>query len=116
MRKIKRYLSFIVIGVVIIIVGALIYAKNQPRVILFYGDTCPHCQVVTDYINANNIRAKIKFEELEVFNNQSNAALLGSYAQRCGIDSSQGVGVPFFFDGQKCLVGDENIINYFKTK
>ena len=116
MRSIKKYFFAIIVGVIITIGGGLIYVKNQPRVILFYGDTCAHCKVVDEYISAGGLREKVKFEELEVFNNEKNAALLGKYAQGCGIDSSQGVGVPFFFDGQNCLVGDQKIIDYFKTK
>lgn len=84
--------------------------------ILFYGDTCPHCKTVEEYITANNIKAKLSFKELEVFNNQANAQLLASKAQKCGLDVSGGVGVPFFFDGHNCLVGDQPIIDYFKTK
>jgi glutaredoxin len=88
--------------------------QNQGQ-ILFYGDTCPHCKVVEDYIAANNVRAKIKFQELEVYENKDNAALLGKYAERCGIDTNQ-IGVPFFYNGQTCLIGQDEIINYFKQQ
>ena len=35
-------------------------------------------------------------------------------AAGCGLDTSQGLGVPFFFDGKNCLVGDQNIIDFFQ--
>jgi hypothetical protein len=116
MNNIKKYWPAVIIAIVVIFVGAIIIAKRQPTLILFYGDTCPHCQNVEEYIVANNIRAKLSFQELEVYNNQTNAQLLAAKAKRCGLDTSAGVGVPFFFDGQNCLVGDQPIIDYFKTK
>lgn len=116
MKNIKKYWPAIAIGVVLIFAGAIIRAKQAPRATLFYGDTCPHCQNVEDYLQANDVRAKLKFKELEVYNNQTNAQLLAKRAQQCGLDISQGVGVPFFFDGRACVSGDTDIINYFATK
>lgn len=86
----------------------------KPKMILFYGDTCPHCKNVENYIAANNIKAKFSFQELEVYNNKDNAQLLGEKATQCGLDTTNGVGVPFFFDGQKCILGDQEIINFFQ--
>ena len=84
--------------------------------IFFYGSDCPHCKNVEEYLDGSDVRTKLSFQELEVYNNQKNAQLLAKKAQKCRLDVSQGIGVPFFFDGQNCIVGDENIINFFKTK
>ncbi len=51
----------------------------------------------------------------EVFKNKDNAALLATKAQACNIATDQ-IGVPFLWDGTKCYVGDEDIINFFKQK
>ncbi len=122
MDKIKKYVrknalavGLIIISSAAIIIGALIYAKTPPAMILFYSDTCPHCQNVAAYVEANGIKAKIKFEEKEVSNNQANATLMERKARLCKIDTAQGLGVPFFFDGQTCYMGDEPIIEYFQA-
>jgi len=116
MNKKKKYLPLIILLVAIALIGFLIISakqKNSNSMILFYGDTCPHCQKLSEYINANNIKAKFKFQELEVFNNQANSNLMTKKAVECGLDTSQGLGVPFFFDGKNCIVGDQEIINFF---
>ncbi len=118
----KKYKILIIILVVIIFFGGLVLLgrltnkANVPTMILFYGDTCSHCKNVDDYIKANNVHQKLKFRELEVFNNQNNAALLAQTAKQCGFDMTSGVGVPFFFDGAKCLQGDVVIIDFFKAQ
>lgn len=83
--------------------------------ILFYSDSCPHCQKVEQYITDNGLRQKLKFRELEVSLNQANAQTLERKARGCGLDTTQGVGIPVFFDGQKCYQGDTEIINYFQS-
>lgn len=101
----------------LLIIGQLTKPKPEPTgMILFYGDTCPHCKIVEQYINDNNIKAKLQFTELEVFNNKANSALMLKKAKACQLDTTKGMGVPFFFDGQNCLLGDQDIINFFKTK
>jgi len=119
----KKYKPLIIIFIVLVALG-LIWALGQSTKksnsentpILFYGETCSHCKIVDQYLADNNVRARIKFQELEVFNNKANAALLAKKAKSCGLDTTQGLGVPFLFDGQNCLSGSEEIINFFKTK
>lgn len=118
--KLKKYKKLIIIiGAILAVLAILIplrYLAGKPKMILFFGDTCPHCKNVENYIAANNVKNKLNFQELEVFNDQDNANLLGEKAKQCGLDTSNGVGVPFFFDGQNCIQGDEPIIEFFKTK
>lgn len=86
-------------------------------IVLFYGDGCPHCKNVDDFISQNKIEDKIKITRLEVWNNKSNADQLGKVAVSCNIDVSKGVGVPFLYDGKgKCYVGDVDTINFFKNE
>jgi glutaredoxin len=114
MKNIKKSPILIIIILAIIILGGLFWTLQKPKMILFYGNSCPHCQIVEKYINDNGIRNKFKFQELEVSQDQANAALLERKARGCGLDTAQGLNVPFFFDGNKCLVGDQDIINYFQ--
>jgi len=83
--------------------------------VLFYGEDCPHCKVVEEFIAENDIRSKMNITDLEVWDNQSNTLLLGQVAEKCNIDTSQGVGVPLLYDGQNCYMGDIDIINFFKN-
>jgi hypothetical protein len=119
--KIKKYAPAIILVLgVIAIIAILVTSQNltptlqETDKILFYGDTCPHCKNVDEFMNANGTRDKLSFKELEVYRNQVNARLLTATAKKCGFDTSAGVGVPFFYDGEKCLIGDQDIINYFK--
>lgn len=115
----KKYKTLIIIlGIILVILALANLGRltNKPEMILFFGDTCPHCKTVENYINENNIKDKLRFQELEVYNDKKNAALLGKRAAQCGLDTSNGVGVPFFFDGKNCLQGDESIIEFLKTK
>jgi hypothetical protein len=119
MKKYKNL--FIILGVIGLLIilsisGRFLNKNKASEMILFFGDTCPHCKNVDEYITTNNIKSRLNFQELEVYNNKTNAALLSAKAKDCGLDISQGVGVPFFFDGQNCILGDQPIIDFLKTK
>jgi hypothetical protein len=87
------------------------------EIILFYGNGCPHCALVEKFLIDNKVAEKIAIAQKEVYSDQVNAALLGDKAHACGLDTNS-IGVPFLWDGPtgKCLVGDQDIINYFKQK
>ncbi len=40
--------------------------QSSSQIILFYGDGCPHCAIVEEYINENNIQDKVPFVQKEV--------------------------------------------------
>jgi len=88
---------------------------TENKIILFYGENCPFCAKVDTFIKDNKIEEKVSFEKKEVFNNQDNAKELVDLSQKCNLPADQ-VGVPFLWDGSKCFVGDEDIINFFKQK
>jgi len=92
--------------------------NNLPvRFIIYYGDTCPHCKVVEEYIQKNNTQAKLGIQLKEVFKNQDNSADLVARAKSCGKNTDE-IGVPFLFDLQtsKCVVGDKPIIELFDAE
>jgi thiol-disulfide isomerase/thioredoxin len=114
MKKTKlKHIIFFLAAVVICGALALALIKASPKIILFYGDTCPHCEKVEEYINNNGLENKVSFRRLEVFSNQANANLLGEKASACGIKTDT-VGVPFLYDGSQCYIGDEEVMNFFK--
>lgn len=86
--------------------------QNAERLILFYGQGCPHCANVEAYLKSNP--PKFNLEQKEVYYNQNNQKDLISRAKSCGIADNQ-IGVPFLWTGKDCIVGDEPIINYFKN-
>jgi glutaredoxin len=93
---------------------------NKPRpdvsgVVLFYKDGCAHCEDVEKYIKDNNIEGKVQFTRLEVSKNLGNEKLLLEKAVTCGLGINQ-VGVPFLWDGEKCIIGGPDVIQFFKDK
>jgi len=87
----------------------------ENQIILFYGDGCPHCAIVENFIAENKVKEKIPFEEKEVYYNQQNSEELAGKAKECDIPTNS-IGVPFLWDGSTCLVGDQDIINFLKQK
>lgn len=85
-----------------------------PGNILFFSKTCAHCAIVEQYISDNNVHQKLYFVEREITTDQDAYNLFPVIGQRCGINTDN-LGVPLFWDGIKCYLGDENIINYFKN-
>ena len=131
--------ALVIIIVVVILAGAGFWAwqsgfftNNLPApvepvpipegIILFYGDGCPHCKDVEDFISQNKIEDKVKITRMEVWYNKSNAALLGQVAQKCGI-TSDSVGIPFLYDppsgeaggNGKCYIGEIDVPNFLKN-
>jgi len=88
---------------------------SSAKMVFYYGDTCPHCKIVEEFFLQNNIEDRVKFDKKEVYNNKSNQADLGKKAAKCGINPNN-IGVPLFWDGSTCLVGDKPIMNFFKEK
>ena len=93
-------------------------SDQDAQLTLFWGDGCPHCKLVEDYITANQVESKVKIAYKEVYYNKSNQTLLQDTVKKCPeIDTSQGVGVPLAFvkNANKCLYGDTPIIDWLKS-
>lgn len=87
-------------------------------IILFYGQGCPHCAKVDEFLKSNKVEDRIKITKREVYYNKDNANLLVEKASVCGLTTNS-IGVPFLWKGSddsKCLVGDADIINFFQEK
>lgn len=83
--------------------------------ILFYGDTCPHCKIVEEFIVSNNITEKIAFEQKEVYNNKANSAQMLAIAKSLHITGNQ-IGVPFLYYKGNYYIGDKDIIDLLKNE
>ena len=105
---------FIIVAVVLI---ALYYLSNEKNssAILYFGNTCPHCKIVEDFIKENNITSKFAVESKEVYDNLENALELENVAKSCNI-SKDAIGVPLLYYNEKCYVGDNDIITLLEKE
>lgn len=94
-----------------------IKSTEDAELTIFYGQGCPHCEKVEDYIIANNADEKVPLQMKEVWYNKTNADEMSAKADICKISKDE-LGVPFMFNSknQKCYVGDVDIIDVLKTK
>lgn len=91
-------------------------ADDPLAIVYYWGDGCPHCKVVSDFLEANNIADKVSFEKKEVWSDKKNAAEMGRRAKACDI-TPEGMGVPFVYGGNgKCYIGAPDVIDFFKVK
>lgn len=93
-------------------------SQEEAELILFWGDGCPHCKIVDEYITSNKADEKVKISYKEVYYNKTNQNLLQETVKKCpSIDSTQGIGVPLAFvkSDNTCLYGDTPIIDWLKT-
>ena len=119
----KKIIIPTILFVICLVFSFLVLLKNQPinqqseqsQIILFYGIGCPHCAKVEEFIKENQIEKKIPFVKKEIYFNRQNAKELEEKAKICEIPENE-VGVPFLWDGEKCFLGDVDIINFFKEK
>lgn len=128
-KNMKKYAPYIFILVIILVALATFLRQRQfwqtgpieensegsTDLILFYGQGCSHCANVEDFIKKNQIDKKISFQKREVYSNQENAELLFEKAEICGLAQAS-VGVPFFWNEGKCLIGDADIIKFFEER
>jgi glutaredoxin-related protein len=84
---------------------------SQNELTLFYGEGCPHCAIVEDYLKENPLKFNLK--QKEIYYNEANQKELAFLAKTCGLKDDK-IGIPFLWTGSNCIIGDQPIINYFK--
>lgn len=91
--------------------------SNNQDIIFFYGETCPHCIKVEQFMADNKIEEKMVIIKKEALKDRNNSALLLSVNKKCGLDTKY-LSVPVLWDGEnsKCYSGDADIIKFFKDK
>lgn len=89
------------------------FKKNS--FIYFYGNTCPHCAELNQWLSKNQIDKKLKFEKKEVYQNQTNANLLQKAAIACGLNTNS-IGVPFVYYEGRCFVGSDEAKKIFNQE
>ncbi len=78
-------------------------------VILFWGDGCPHCDVVKEEIKENEYDKEITIDYKEIYNDESNAELFDQKVGECGI-SPYSAGVPMVYANGSCWIGRDEAI------
>jgi len=89
---------------------------DNSAIILFYGEECPHCKIVEQYIADNNIKDALVFSELEVGHNAANANLMIEKQKICKLDKKNIGAVPFLWTAEKCYLGQDEIIQFLFFK
>lgn len=93
--------------------SAITFEKDA--IIYYYGNTCPHCAVLNDWLKENKIADKVKFAKKEVYSNQQNSLELQAAAKECGLDTSS-IGVPFVYAKGSCYVGSDKAKEFFQKE
>lgn len=122
----KPQTIWILIILALAVIGGSWYLKNskitakkvEPKnyIVLYTQEGCPHCANIEKFVEENDIKNKISFETKDVNYSIENGKELVSVAQKCNLNTSDGIGVPLLWDGQKCYEGDTNVIDFFKSK
>lgn len=94
-----------------------VVSTPDAEIMIFYGNTCPHCKNLNAAIIASDLDKLVKLQHLEVYANKSNLELMKQKLEQCKdlSDSDKG-GVPFMYAPDKCLVGSTPIVDYLKSK
>lgn len=112
------FLMKYVIGILTAFV-AMISVGFAQEYILFYGNGCPHCAKVEEYIKDNQLTKKFDLVKKEVFFNKTHLKELDGYLEKHKL-TYDNIGVPFLIitSGADCnyINGDINIIEYFSGK
>jgi len=119
----KKYTFPIIIAILVLILGAGLFWLNKistpteigTEITLFTSETCPHCKNVEDFIRENKINEKISFVIKESTTNPLNYKSFMQVGKKCKIPTEE-MGFPLLWDGEKCLMGDKDIIDFFKQK
>jgi len=94
--------------------------SDNPDLIFYWGEGCPHCKNVEEFIAINSVDQKVKINKKEIYKNTDNQKELGNIvSQYCPENLNNGnIGVPLAFDTQnkKCLQGDTPIIDFLSQK
>ena len=121
----RKNLLILILSLAVIAGSILFFSKiKAPSVdagiVIFYSDNCPHCLNVEKFLEENKVLEKVAYTRKSVDNNQANIVELIAKDKSCGIkeDSPNFGAIPLLWEKEtgKCLVGDQDVINFFKEK
>lgn len=86
--------------------------------IYYYGQGCPHCAVLDEYLSKRDIYENANLVKKEVWSNKENAVEMAKVAQSLGVPEGE-LGVPFFVivdtakNERGYLIGDKPVMDFF---
>jgi len=93
---------------------------DNPDLVFYWGNGCPHCENVEEWLDQNNTNQTLKINYKEVYYNQeSQQELINTVEEYCPeLAESGGIGVPTGFDPESktCIQGDTPIIEFLSAK
>ncbi|MEK7494263.1 MAG: hypothetical protein AAB615_00125 [Patescibacteria group bacterium] len=121
-----KKILFIVGGVIIAILGLVVWGIQDAKesevpvetadIVYYYGEECPHCKVIQEFIDKNDIASKVDFIKKEVWHNKKNSQEMQKRAEACGI-AKEDIGVPFIATVEnKCFIGEPDVKKFFSEK
>ena len=109
----KKIRFFIISLLFIFTILAQNVLAQENQAVLYYGNGCPHCAEVEDFIKNNTFDFSI--EKKEVYQNKANTEEFNKVCAKEGI-SLMNRGVPFLYSENECFIGDKQIISYLTSK
>ena len=106
---------FLIVAIAaIVMLYSAVNARQSDVIVFYYGITCPHCQVVENFINQNNLNNTLKLDYREVFNNSDNAATLRTVWTKCHQTGDPQVPVAYF--NNTCYIGEDDAISFLNSR
>lgn len=101
MKLFKKLLYVIIFMFIFIPFG--VNANSKANIYLFYGDGCPHCTALEEYLEDEySDNSKVNIYKYEVWNNKKNQQLLQKVEKITGKEAK---GVPYFVIGEDVYQG-----------
>ena len=88
---------------------------DENDIVYYYGEECPNCKDVAEFIDENGIDERVEFEKKEIWGNKENAEELKLVVEKCGLDFNE-IGVPFLYADGECLIGTPDVEKRFREK
>ena len=96
----KKYIFALILALLIIPFNV---DAKEINMYLFYGDGCPHCKALEEYLEEEYLSKKdINLYKYEVWKNAENQALLSKVQE---VTQEEALGVPYFIVGETVIQG-----------
>jgi glutaredoxin len=116
----KTSLGMVGVAVFLTVVFFVARASNggsglPDGLVLYWGEGCPHCEKVEEFLAQNKLDAKFPITRKEVYSQKGNAREMQKIAKSCGLPADS-ISIPFLWTGKECLIGDVDIIAFFQKQ
>ena len=114
-KEAKRVIIiFAIVMVVFMAVPGWLYYHSPRTLTFYYGNECPHCHNVLNWMSLHNATAATGMKLVEVWDDKDNAATFAGVVRKCGMD--QGVVPVLVAENGACYVGEVEITDYLSQR